>query len=337
MKHKLGMIIFASVLAVATSGCGEAASGSDDQELTSASLRLDYYFNGYNVPFAAGVAEGFYEDEGIDLSIGEGKSSATTIKTVQSGQDDFGIGGVNTILAAVTNESVPIKSVGTYVQQSPLGFVWHDGHPVESATDFIGREFFIQPGFSGNALLPLVYENVGVDSSEVTTVTVDPAAGNTKFLQTPNAVSLLFRNGDYLRIKEMDEGAQFTPLSDFDVNILATSLFTNTDLIEEDPELVEKFMRATERSWEWAAENPTKAVEAAMTVFPDAEQEIIQAGFEATLDLTHLSSSEGKAFGWVAEEEWENTAEVLYRVDELENEPLPVDVYFTNEFISSED
>jgi NitT/TauT family transport system substrate-binding protein len=42
---------------------------------------------GFHTPFLLGVQRGYYRQQGIDLTIGEGKGSASTVQVVASGGD----------------------------------------------------------------------------------------------------------------------------------------------------------------------------------------------------------------------------------------------------------
>ncbi len=53
-------------------------------------LILNWYLGGLHVPFYYGKERGYYEDEGIDLTINEGRGSANTVQVVAAGSDTFG-------------------------------------------------------------------------------------------------------------------------------------------------------------------------------------------------------------------------------------------------------
>src|SRR3954465_16034211 len=60
------------------------------------SLRLNWYFGGLHVPFYYGKERGFYKEEGIDLTINEGRGSANTVQVVAAGSDTFGLADSST-------------------------------------------------------------------------------------------------------------------------------------------------------------------------------------------------------------------------------------------------
>ena len=67
-------------------------AGAPAQAQDKATLRLNWYLGGLHVPFYYGVERGFYRDEGIDLTINEGRGSANTVQVVASGGAPLGRG-----------------------------------------------------------------------------------------------------------------------------------------------------------------------------------------------------------------------------------------------------
>ena len=67
-----------------------AASTAMAPAQDAVSLRLNWYMGGLHVPFYYGKERGFYKEEGIDLTINEGRGSANTVQVVAAGSDTFG-------------------------------------------------------------------------------------------------------------------------------------------------------------------------------------------------------------------------------------------------------
>ena len=59
-----------------------AASTAMAPAQDAVSLRLNWYMGGLHVPFYYGKERGFYKEEGIDLTINEGRGSANTVQVV---------------------------------------------------------------------------------------------------------------------------------------------------------------------------------------------------------------------------------------------------------------
>ena len=78
--------------------------------LDKVSFRLNWYFGGAHSPFQLGLERGYYRDEGIDLTINEGRGSANTVQVVAAGSDTFGLADSSSVVATAA-KGAEIKSV----------------------------------------------------------------------------------------------------------------------------------------------------------------------------------------------------------------------------------
>src|SRR5262245_59358392 len=76
-----GFLVVLSVI------CGSGVAAAQ----TKIVVRTDFKFNGYVSPLALAIEKGFYKDAGMDVMIEQGQGSSTTVQTVASGIDQFGL------------------------------------------------------------------------------------------------------------------------------------------------------------------------------------------------------------------------------------------------------
>ena len=74
------------------------------------SFRLNWYIVGLHAPFLYGKERGFYKDEGIDLTINEGRGSISTAQVVAAGTDQFGFADSSSVVM-VAAKGGEIRSV----------------------------------------------------------------------------------------------------------------------------------------------------------------------------------------------------------------------------------
>ena len=83
--------------AALASGLGPPAGA---QGKDKAILMLNWYTYSEHAPFYLGKEKGFFEAEGIDLDIQEGRGSAVTVQAVAAGSATFGYVDVPTMIKA---------------------------------------------------------------------------------------------------------------------------------------------------------------------------------------------------------------------------------------------
>ena len=76
-----------------------AASATMALAQDAVTFRLNWYMGGLHVPFYYGKEKGFYKEEGIDLTINEGRGSANTVQVVAAGSDTFGLADSSSVIA----------------------------------------------------------------------------------------------------------------------------------------------------------------------------------------------------------------------------------------------
>src|SRR5829696_3529487 len=82
-------------------------------------LMLNWYVYSEHAPFFLGKEKGYYDAEGIDLEIQEGRGSAVTVQAVAAGSATFAYADVPTMIRAAT-KGAPVKAVGVALQVSPM-------------------------------------------------------------------------------------------------------------------------------------------------------------------------------------------------------------------------
>ena len=79
-------------------------------------LLLNWYLYSEHAPFFLGKERGYYDQEGIDLDIQEGRGSGVTVQAVAADTATFGYADVATMIKAAA-KGAPVKAVGVALQR----------------------------------------------------------------------------------------------------------------------------------------------------------------------------------------------------------------------------
>lgn len=297
------------------------------------SLRLNWTLYGEHAPFFVALEKGFYAEEGLDVEILEGSGSATTVKLIGNGSDDIGYADAGTMMKGVA-VGVPVKAVGVFVQQSPMAAIFKADKPIATVDDLKGKNVGVTTGDSLSQIFPAVLSANGLSDSDVNLVALaNPAAKETALLEDQIDTFLGYFIDQPARM-EVNQGVDmdWITFADMGVNTLSGALFVNQRTIEDNPDMVRKFVAATVRAWDYTAENPDEAAEIFAKYADQFTPELARVEIDGTLSLLHTANSEGKTSGWMALEDWENTRDLLAQYSDLKPEE-DANVYFTNEFM----
>jgi len=317
--------LLAATTAAIVAGVGLSAAAQD-----AVSLRLNWYLGGLHVPFYYGKAEGFFEEEGIDLTINEGRGSGNTTQVVAAGSDTFGMADSSSLISLAA-KGAEIKSVMSLLNSTGFSVVSLAETGIREPKDLEGKSVAVSPGDPLAQLLEAVAKANDVDISTINFVQVDPAAKVVSVLEKRVDALLGGADDQYFLIKYQGEEPHALRYADHGANIVGMTILTQTDLIESNPDLVERFVRASVRSWEAAMENPEAAVDAALAVKSDLNRQSTLDQMMVDIELLRSPASPDR-IGYGAEEDWTRTINLLkeYRGVEAEQDWTH---FHTNEFI----
>ena len=307
--------------------------------LTPATVRMDWALSGYQLPFYWAKKKGYYEAEGIDLTIKDGAGAAKAAQLVESKEDTFGLVDATVTVNSV-DKGMHIKSILMVVQEGGSAIVSWDAKPMKSPQDMIGRSLGTTADQKPLIELLLAINKVPLD--KVTMRIVSMQARNTVFLQhqVDGFVSVVIGSPmDMIVAAKEGKGdpIYLMPFSDFGIRTMATGAVAHSDTIANKPELVRGFTRASCKAMN-EINNPALADEAtdiamALSQAPANRRESVKLQWLATLPRLQTKYSKDKPLGWTAAEDWNTCVDLMVKTDQIAA-AVPADKLYTNAFIT---
>jgi NitT/TauT family transport system substrate-binding protein len=213
-------------------------------------------------------------------------------------------------MAIAASKGAPVIMVAHLMQLGPNGAITLD-RAMSSPKDIIGKTIGLVPGESAHVALVAVAKLHGIPDSAYRVVSIEAASKIAALLTRKVDMIPGFRFGDYLRAYTQNPNAKITLFSDWGVNILGNGYFVSTGTLEKNPELVQRFVRATLRGWQEALKDPKAGVDALVKEFPDTNRQFIEIGLPMVFEHMQSPATKGKPLGWMAEEDWKSTLETM--------------------------
>src|SRR2546421_12952621 len=135
-------------------------------------LLLNWYTYSEHAPFYLGKERGYFEQEGIDLDIQEGRGSGVTVQAVAAGTATFGYADVPTMIKAAA-KGAPVTAVGVALQTSPMSVMGFAEKNIRKPEDIKGKTVAITPADSMTQIWPLFLKKTGLKETDFTTVAGD--------------------------------------------------------------------------------------------------------------------------------------------------------------------
>lgn len=231
--------LLAAVVSAALLPLAAPADAADE-----VTFRLNWLMYGFHTPFYLGLERGYYADEGIDLTIGEGQGSVRAVQTVGAKGDTFGLADGGSVTAGVAR-GAPVKAVMAVTSSSPYALSVRKDSGITTLKEVEGHTIASAPGEAGLQLLPALFARNDVDIDKVSILRVDGAGKMVAVLE--GRAEGLMAGLDNQSLTLPREGV---PLVDFaysknGTNTMGLTIFTHTDTIEDNPDLVRRFVAAT--------------------------------------------------------------------------------------------
>ena len=255
-------------------------------------LMLNWYTYSEHAPFYLGKEKGYFDAEGIDLDIQEGRGSAVTVQAVAAGSATFGYVDVPTMIKAAA-KGAPLKSTGVLFQVSPMSVMGFSEKGIKAPKDIVGKTVAVTPGDSMSQMWPLFLKVNNIQPDQVKIVSGD-AQTKLNAVTTGQADLLLGYVMDQAIKLQDATGKPVTPIrfADSGVNQISSGVIVNKNLLTENPDLVKRFMRASTRAAEAAEKDPAAAVDAMLKANPKAGvRDTLIVGMKQSVALYHTKDT----------------------------------------------
>ncbi|HET6521080.1 MAG TPA: ABC transporter substrate-binding protein [Geminicoccaceae bacterium] len=328
----------ARAAAVAAAGlllCAPAAwtGGGGALAADAVTLQLNWFHLADHSPFYLAMERGFFEEEGIDLTVVKGSGSGDAAKKVDLKAAEFGISDTPTVLTAIT-KGADLTIVGMVYDKAANNTFFSKATGIERPQDLVGRSIAVPPADSHRVLWPAFAAVNGLDPDSVTLVNVKPEGKQAIVAGGQVDAAHDLYTSYPIWEKVLGEGNVGNLLwADHGVELYGHAYIVHRDLVAEKPDLVERFLRATYRGWRDARQEPEAAIEAMMKEVPGIDRDAYVAHMGYVLDLVITERSEEHGLGWIVPERMQNTIDLTARGGTLDRE-LKADEVFTNEFNS---
>lgn len=325
-----GWLLGAGVGALALALMGQAAT----QDLDKVTLRTNWLFYGSHAIFFLGIDRGYYEEEGIDLVIKQGNGSSNAVRLVANKDSDFAYGSSATMMNLAA-QGAPVVSVAVIDAQGTEAILVRPDAGVKDIKDLEGKQIMTTAGAGVNTFFPVVAANAGLELDKIELVNVAEGALVSSYLQNlaPAILGGIDDKPAEIVANGGDEPVIFA-YSDYGVYQPGYSIVAHKDMVEQNPDLVGRFVRATLKATQAAKDDPDAAIQALINWSGSVEDQKEQTRrvLDVTLSVLESPNANGAPLGAHVEQDWQSALALLKQYKELETDMAASDFY-TNEFV----
>jgi NitT/TauT family transport system substrate-binding protein len=274
----------------------------------------------------AAVEKGFYQAQNLKVNLVPFSYEEPTMEAVVEGEATFGVKSASEIIQARA-EGLPVKAFAVIYQDSPLCCYALKESGITKPQDFVGKTVGLKPGQITIAY-QVMMDKLGIDRSTITEVQI--GYGVEELISGTTDVSTGFSINEPYQAIEAGYDVNIMLFADYGVKVYDDVLFATEDTINNNPELMGRFLRATLEGWQYAIENEEEAVDIVLKYATDRTRSHEAYMLQQSIPLIHTG---GSPIGWMERERWMHTHDVLLEAGAIEK-AIDIDGAFTMRFLS---
>jgi NitT/TauT family transport system substrate-binding protein len=322
--------VLSSFLTVAVPAFLLACRGSSSQSnsgrgLTKITLQADWYPQPEHGGFYNALVKGYYRDEGLELTIQPGGPYVVVPQQVASGSAQFGLASSDQILESVA-DGQPLVAVAATMQRDPQGIMVRKDSPIHSFADLNGHTVAVKLGSTWFEYLLKRYK---LDRVHEVPATFSVA----NFIADPQYIQQAFATSE----------PYFAQQAGIETRVLLTSdagydpyrvMFTTRSFLNDHPDVVAKFIRASIKGWRDYLNDPSPANAAISKLNPALNQQWMQFTCKALREEGFVTGDDrsGTRLGRMDAARWKTMYEQLLDLKVIEK-PFDPTTAYTLQFV----
>ncbi|MGH2686426.1 MAG: ABC transporter substrate-binding protein [Actinomycetota bacterium] len=311
-------------------GGGDGATGQ-----TSVTLLTDFFANGNQAVFYTAIAQGFFEEEGLDVSIEHILGGTEVIKTLVAGEAEFGYADFASMAVANQNEDAGLQAIMGIQEQTPMAIMAPAESGIAEPADLPGNTIVDFAGSSTQIVWPVFLAENGLAEGDMELELVDPATRLSLVSAGRADASVGFFTNNEPELRDQC-GCDVNTIKwkDYGIDALSNGLMVSTEYMEQNRDQVEGFVRAMAQAIEFARTNPEQTAQDLIDAQGEevGAEDVVLAQLQNMLTLTTTPSGGGDPTGLMTEEDWQATIDLMVEVGQMDA-PEDISTFYTNDFI----
>ena len=309
-------------------GCrrGKADPSGAGQPLDRIVLQTDWFPQPEHGGFYQALARGFYEEEGLSVEILPGGPNAMSTQKVLKGRAHFAMNRADTIYS-LSRREVPVTMVMATLQHDPQALLLHASNPIERFEELDGRQVMAIPGLAWIRWLEARY-GIRLDI-------VPHDFGIERFLNDPGFIQQCLLTNEPFYVAQAGVEAKVLPLRDSGFDPYH-GIYCLRSLVMEDPDLVERFVRASARGWrDYILNDPEPALQLIGGLNPRMNAEFMAFSYRAMREgrLVTGADPEGGLVGQLDPARLEQMAREMESLGLVEDASSGAGDWYTTRFL----
>ena len=278
MKFGVLAVLAASLLTAAGCGGDDGGSTTASEDLTPVTVQLKWVTQAQFAGHYAALDQGYYEDEGLDVTIRPGGPDIVPEQVVLGGEAEFGLNWLDNTLATRDQGGEIVNIAQVFARSGMTEVTWKDTG-LDDITKLEGKKVGVWLGGNEHKLFAALTKN-GIDPQQDVEIVAQPFDMNLFLDRDVDAAAAMTYNelAQVLEVKNPETDELYTlddlnvlRMSDLGTGALEDGIFVREDWIadEANQDIATRFLKATFKGWIFCRDNPDDCVDVVLDNGPE--------------------------------------------------------------------
>lgn len=308
----------------------------EDVSSVKITVQLDWKSGAEHAFLYAGKFKDFFKEERINLEIVAGTGSSSSANMIDAKTVDFALCSGETALQALCAE-IPRKLIviAVFYPNTPTEIYSFASKKIHSPEDLYGKKLGIMKGSSAYRNYKAFAKKINLDRKKINEI---PSTGDLREIIGESApldamVHFGFQHPLQLRMRGYE--VSVIKIRDFGIKIYGQSLIAHPDTIINKPKIVTRIVRAIQKSYLFAIQNPEEVLNIFNDEIPGQDIEYAKKKLEWVNNFVMSGIPEGKPIGYQDANGWSETYDYLKSQGQIFQEVNLKEVW-TDKFLDDE-
>ncbi|MEX2464525.1 MAG: ABC transporter substrate-binding protein [Gaiellaceae bacterium] len=249
---------------------GQAGGTGTPAEVQDVTLQLKWVTQAQFAGYYAAKEQGYYEEEGLNVTIRPGGPDIVPEQVVLGGQAEFGINWLDNTLATRDQGGEITNIAQVFTRSGMTEITWADSG-LEAITDLEGKKVGVWLGGNEHKLFAALNKN-GLDPQSDVEIVAQPFDMNLFVNREIDAAAAMTYNelAQVLEQENPDTGALYTLddlnvflMSELGTGALEDGIFVRSDWIEDEgnQDIATRFLKASFKGWVYCRDNAEECLQ----------------------------------------------------------------------------
>jgi NitT/TauT family transport system substrate-binding protein len=303
---------------------------------TSVRFLHEWRFEGHVAPFLVALDKGYYQAEGLTVTIDPGTGSLDSINRVATRAYDLSIADINSLMRYRDNPvNTPVKAVMMVYDSPPFAILTLKKNNIRTPKDLEGKVLGAPAADGAWAQFPILAKLNNIDAAKVRVENVGFPLREALLAQGKvDAVTAFGSNALGVVAQGVPESEVVVMMMRrYGLDLYGSAILANPDFMKAQPRAVSGFVRALIKGFQDTFRDPDAAIESVMKRNPVAKRDIELARLKKVIEQSYLTDEVRRnGFGAVDMRRLDSAIDQVGIAFRFTNKPRAADI-FTPEFL----